>query len=116
MTPKEAKKEILDLGVREYTLEIEEGWLPLVAGLFREMKKINPKWDGSKVAQVKQKFAGLRVYFEDAFITPEEEVLLTLAEFEAAQTCELCGQPGTRGQRTKSWMMVCCAACFSSGK
>jgi hypothetical protein len=110
MTPEEAKKEILDMGVPEHTLEIEQGWYVLVAGLFREMKRINPEWDGSKVGQVKQKFAGLRVYF-DCSLTPEEDALVNLAEYEARNTCETCGQPGKKGSLNGYWMVVCCEVC-----
>lgn len=115
MTPEEAKKEILDMGVPEHTLQIDNGWYVLVCGLFRQMRKVNPKWDGSKVAQVKQKFAGLRVYF-DCPLTTEEENLLHLAEYEAANTCETCGAPGRKGSNTGYWMVVSCEKCSAKHK
>lgn len=56
------------------------------------------------VAQIKEKFGGLRFYYDggDDYIRG----LVSMAEAWASITCEQCGVPGTR--RSGSWLRTLC--------
>lgn len=104
------QKVIEELGVSPSVLEMEDGWAPLIYGLFIKMKEKNPDWNPKDIVQVKQKFGGLRVYL-DRSMTEEEALLLQTAEFEALHTCEICGGDGTQGSLNGYWIMVVCQPC-----
>lgn len=57
-----------------------------------------------RIAQIKEKFGGLRFYYEggDEYIAG----LVRMAESWAAMTCEDCGNPGTH--RSGGWMRTLC--------
>lgn len=57
-----------------------------------------------KVVQVKEKFAGLRFYADNADATING--MIYMAESWANKSCELCGNRGT--QRNKGWLRVLC--------
>jgi len=110
------KQEILDLGISEGVMQVEKGWYPLLAGLFRELRNLNPEtWNGKYVAQVEQKFAGLRVNF-DRDLSPEENKLIDFACYESENTCEFCGQPGRKSCPNGFWLQVVCESCYDSQK
>jgi hypothetical protein len=56
------------------------------------------------VAQIKEKFGGLRFYYDggDAVI----DGMVRMAESWAAHSCEKCGKPGT--QRSGGWIRTLC--------
>lgn len=56
------------------------------------------------VAQIKEKFGGLRFYYDggDEYISG----LVAMAEQWASRTCEECGSPGTH--RSGGWMRTLC--------
>jgi hypothetical protein len=58
-----------------------------------------------KVGQIKEKFGGLRFYFDggDRYVAGA----VRMAEAWASQICEQCGAPGTR--RTGGWIQTLCA-------
>ena len=57
-----------------------------------------------KVVQVKEKFAGLRFYVDNADATING--MIYMAESWANKSCELCGNRGT--QRNEGWLRVLC--------
>ena len=57
-----------------------------------------------KVVQVKEKFAGLRFYADNANQTIDG--MIYMAESWANKSCEVCGNRGT--QRNKGWLRVLC--------
>lgn len=91
----------------------EEGWWPLLLKLDEDIAKIDPNY---KIAQVKEKFGGLRYYIhhgdeltEDAYLAIEQ--LIREAEKESLKTCEACGETEgveTRGSRTSRWLKTYC--------
>lgn len=72
------------------TLDIGNGWLPIVDRLDRQIAEIVPDYE---VTQVKEKFGGLRYYIgaihSDQFDRVHE--LIAEAEAESLRTCETCG-------------------------
>lgn len=73
-------------------IECGDGWLDLIDRLDRDLAEIDPDY---RVAQVKEKFGGLRFYFDSDL---EDRTALTAriaeAEAESFRTCEITGNPG----------------------
>lgn len=93
---------------------VNAGWVPLVDALYARLIEIAPE---IVVAQVKEKFGGLRFYYDlptevaereqDAAeghwprtIGEQVENLVSAAESASYWICEVCGKPGAR---TSSW-------------
>jgi hypothetical protein len=77
---------------------VGKGWADIIKRLWEH------KTDAIKVVQVKEKFAGLRVYTSNS--TPEFEAMIEKAEEESFQTCEVCGAPGC--VRAGGWILTLC--------
>lgn len=60
------------------------------------------------VHQVKEKFGGLRVYYDG--VIPDVDAAIKAAEAEAWRTCELCGDPGKCESRG-NWLSTRCPVC-----
>ena len=56
------------------------------------------------IAQIKEKFGGLRFYYEGGDETVRG--MVTMAESWAARTCETCGKPGK--SRSGGWIRTLC--------
>lgn len=86
---------------------VGKGWHPIVEPLLKHLQEL-----GGSIAQVKEKFGGLRFYY----YLPDGENDLTLwrifdkevdnAEKLSVCICEECGQPGTR--IGKNWIKTRC--------
>jgi hypothetical protein len=65
---------------------------------------IKPKVDWIRVEQIKEKFGGLRFYYQggDDYISG----MVTMAESWAGRTCETCGEKGDH--RTGGWIRTLC--------
>lgn len=75
---------------------VEEGWVPLVEGLYADCIAYDPELI---VQQVKEKFGGLRFYFnlsENCSNEAGEAIyaLVEAAEAASYKICEQCGEPG----------------------
>ena len=90
---------------------ISEGWWNIVDVLMQEIQhhidwKNNNNDDIEQVVveQIKEKFGGLRFYYQggDEYISG----LVTMAELWACHTCETCGQKGQR--RSGGWVRTLC--------
>ncbi len=98
---------------RDTYFECGDGWKNILIGLFHnleELAKQMPPEDkeyGIYVIQVKEKYAGLRVYMTSASERMYE--LIDEAEAKSYKTCEECGKPGLlRGVR---WLYTACEDC-----
>jgi hypothetical protein len=103
--------------------EFSEGWFDLVDKLSAEIYQKYEEWgnisDLPYVAQMKEKFGGLRFYLEsDTFFMdyPEkyEELDKIIAKYEkiSQTTCEECGSSGTLGRRGRGyWLQTLCVPC-----
>lgn len=88
-----------------------EGWWPILTNLCANIQhhldwknKTSEVVPQVTVAQVKEKFGGLRFYYDggDEYISG----LVTMAEAWAGNSCEVCGKPGY--QRSGGWIKTLC--------
>jgi len=80
---------------------VGDGWASLVNRVFDKLENI----EGSvKIIQVKEKFAGLRVYTD--YSNTELDKVIKEAERESFKVCETCGRPGK--VRGKGWYYTAC--------
>jgi len=92
-------------------LEVGDGWLGLVRDLLDELDAISVKYC---VAQIKEKFGGLRFYAFDRGRDTKANVerfraLVKAAEAKSFETCERCGGKGRL--RTRGWRRTLCDKC-----
>jgi hypothetical protein len=78
------------------------GWLPILEELHPKLLAADP---GYRVAQVKEKFGGLRVYLSTAE-PAAAHAAINAAEERALRTCEECGAPGRL--REGGWVKTLC--------
>ena len=80
---------------------VGEGWASLIDEIF---DKLDSMEHPPAVIQVKEKYAGLRVYL-DVYVEEVEQVIIE-AEKKSFEMCETCGKPGKiRGSR---WYYTSC--------
>ncbi len=97
--------------------DIGDGWYQVIDSLCnqiqhhvdwkQEQKEKYGRGDGCQqvvATQVKEKFGGLRFYYEGG--DPVVDGMVRMAESWAANTCEECGKPGT--MRTGGWIRTLC--------
>lgn len=109
----------LDLGhFEEHKDNVHAGWHPLLAALHGRLTALWPEY---QVAQVKEKWGGLRVYIDylsyetaDPLIDDETantcEDLLEEIETESYRTCEYCGKTPA-APRNVGWVKTMCDDC-----
>ncbi len=92
-------------------IAVEAGWWPIIVSLCAGIQhhldwknRQSPVVPQVIVAQIKEKFGGLRFYYDggDDYIRG----LVSMAEAWAAKSCEECGAPGT--SRDGSWIKTLC--------
>ena len=120
--------------------DLSAGWTEIVRCLFADLDAMLSDRQAAslEITQIKEKLAGLRVYRElgrsktlavDLFAPGSVERLearprrpsavflrigerVRQAEVQAAQTCQHCGQPGTRRQLS-GWLVTLCGPCMA---
>lgn len=83
---------------------VGNGWFDLIYNLCKDISMIAPE---TKIAQVKEKFGGLRFYIYSG--TDEVYKLIDKAEKESFTFCERCGKKGRL--RGGSWLKTLCDDC-----
>jgi hypothetical protein len=88
-----------------------EGWWPILEELCGQIQH-HLDWKNKQsevvpqvvVAQIKEKFGGLRFYYDGG----DDEIsgMVRMAESWAGHSCETCGSPGTR--RDGGWIRTLC--------
>ena len=85
-----------------------EGWWPILEELCSNIQG-HIDWQKGKctqvtVAQIKEKFGGLRFYYDGG----DERIrgMVQMAESWADRSCEICGAPGSSGG--KGWIKTLC--------
>ena len=87
---------------------VGEGWWPILEELCSSIQHHIDWKKGAcpqvTVAQIKEKFGGLRFYYEGG----DDQVcgMVSMAESWAAHSCETCGAPGER--RQGGWIKTLC--------
>lgn len=92
--------------------DVGAGWLPLIDELCQALEAECKRTGASyKVAQVKEKFGGLRFYIDTD--GPENNLFDIEHAYEAKsfKICENCGQPGQL--RQGGWWRTLCETCDS---
>lgn len=89
-----------------YGLAVGDGWEPLVRRLC-EAAAAEP--GGPSFAQVKEKFGGLRVYWNNA--TDKLWAAAQLAEDESLKVCEACGAVEGVSTAGPGWIKTLCGVC-----
>ena len=89
--------------------EVGEGWGPIVMECHRQLKHLDP---GYRISQIKQKFGGLRYYFDSSYdfeniIHDVMDSVVQAAEARCAYTCEVCGTGG-RLRNNSGWYKTLC--------
>ena len=84
------------------TIEVDEGWYQLVLDCDKELSEIDSKYD---LQQVKEKFGGLRYYFQPSDPTLRNKMDAVIAKYEelASRTCEVTGEPGVLMKSVGNW-------------
>lgn len=93
-------------------IDVGPGWIHIIAKLHNAIFLMNPTY---KIAQVKQKLGGLRYYIDLHFQQNEDSAnlkkiinnLIYVAEHQASETCELCGQPGKLTNKNHYYITSC---------
>ena len=90
---------------------VNEGWWPILTNLCANIQH-HLDWKNKKsevipqvtIAQIKEKFGGLRFYYNGG--DDQIQGMVTMAEAWASNTCETCGKPGQ--QRSGGWIKTLC--------
>jgi len=97
---------------------VGDGWREILEDLSNEISKID-RYKLVSVEQVKEKFGGLRFYFN---VKEHDEVdkrdllnrvftLVSKAEERSQSVCEKCGAPGALYGNDHGWLKVLCDDC-----
>jgi hypothetical protein len=97
------------------------GWKSLIDKFYKAVGE-----DASiHVAQVKEKFGGLRIYFDHCCIVNDTDIcnhnydrlfeLVDSLEEQSFKLCEFCGEPG-EPRPLRGWVKTMCNACVESEK
>ncbi len=93
----------------QFCNHVPKGWAAIVSDALARMRKADPDVD---ISQVKEKFAGLRIYYDP--VTPELDAIVDEAEEQCARACEECGtcklDAGVHA-RGKGWIRTLCDRC-----
>lgn len=95
-----------------FPFECDRGWADILDRFFSELDKLLPIDVEFSLRQVKEKFAGLRIYYQidsDIPAEMEEEIhrLGSLAAARSFHTCETCGHRGQVWQRGGFYITAC---------
>ncbi len=84
------------------TIDVDEGWYQLVIDCDAELSAIDPKYD---LQQVKEKFGGLRFYFQPSDPSLREQMDTVVSRYEeiASRTCEATGREGVLMKSIGNW-------------
>ena len=90
-------------------IDCHDGWYDLLDRLCSNIQQLvdGTKCDQVTVAQVKEKFGGLRFYINGGPAQVHE--LINMAEEVSYKICESCGKPGKL--RRKQWIATRCNEC-----
>jgi len=93
---------------------VDEGWWPILEELCASIQYHTDWWNKNRenrpvieqvvVQQIKEKFGGLRFYYEGGDDTIRG--MVRMAEAWASRTCETCGAPGK--SRDSGWIKTLC--------
>lgn len=88
------------------------GWIDILDRFFGDLEKLLPMEVDFQLRQVKEKVAGLRIYYRIETDIPDDLMwdicrLVDLAEIRSFRTCETCGRPGGIWNRHGFYLTAC---------
>jgi hypothetical protein len=86
--------------------EVGDGWEPLLRRTFEQLSRLDPP---PVLAQVKEKYGGLRIYWHGGPDSDVVDDIVDAAEAESYRICEECGKPGE--PNTTGWISTRCPGC-----
>lgn len=94
-------------------ISCDKGWYSIIIDVDRRLCELDPIYS---LHQVKEKFGGLRYYFEPTATTDHETLekmqqIVRDAEARAKQTCECCGSTEQVALRNHGWWKTMCDKC-----
>src|SRR5277367_2107173 len=97
-----------------YGFQCDDGWYKLIRDLAEKLTPLVAalpieEQEECKVAQFKEKFAGIRWYQDNT--TPEMYNLINETETLSLKTCELCGREGKVRSISQYWLKTICDTC-----
>jgi len=99
---------MLQNNLMAFGFECDKGWHPMIVELMDKIQDIvdaNPEYSDLRVVQVKEKFAGLRVYMN--YDPKEIDDLIDEYEKRSYITCEVCGMEG-KEREDRHWHKTLC--------
>lgn len=83
-------------------IEVDEGWYQIIVDCDAEITGIDPDY---RIAQIKEKFGGLRYYVQLSDPAKSNQVNGVITKYEklALQTCEATGGPGVMMRSIGGW-------------
>lgn len=94
--------------------DVDTGWWPIIESLCANIQSHTDWWNQNRkerpvveqvvIEQIKEKFGGLRFYYQGG----DEQIagMVRMAESWAGATCEQCGKPGR--SRSGGWVRTLC--------
>jgi hypothetical protein len=103
--------------------ECDSGWDQIIyclEDILKSIEKNNTLGGEIQVIQVKEKFGGLRYYYDMVGEWSDRdcwaaEGATRMAEYMSIRTCQRCGNPAPKGPRTTDqfrWLTTLCDPCF----
>ena len=90
--------------VPEYwkSIDVDEGWYQIVVDCDKELTAIDPHY---QIFQIKEKFGGLRYYFQPSQSDTSKAMNEVVSKYEAiaSRTCEATGGPGVLMKSIGGW-------------
>ena len=88
------------------SIDVDEGWYQIVVDCDNLLTEIDPNY---QIAQIKQKFGGLRYYFQPSDVNNGElyvkmNAVVLAYEKIASITCEATGKPGVLMKSKGGWV------------
>ena len=88
------------------SVDVDEGWYQIVVDCDNLLTEIDPNY---QIAQIKQKFGGLRYYFQPSDVNNGElyvkmNAVVLAYEKIASMTCEATGKPGVLMKSKGGWV------------
>lgn len=91
-------------------IEAPDGWYDLINNTLRKIEMVDPDKQ-FRVHQIKEKFAGLRLYGEN--YNDQIWKIISEAEKESFKVCEECGSTENVKLRGGRWLNTICDKCFN---
>lgn len=104
-------------------MNVPEGWKDLVNDLCMDLIRCEalyqvPQYEPVVFAQIKEKYGGLRVYYDGGFMNDDpqhvEPIINTIRTYEdmSLKTCSVCGiRNDVKLKSIRGWMLTCCNTC-----